>query len=262
MPGTATAILTWRDEGAPERRANLDAVLARLACMPGFDLIVVEQGPLPRPGAAPSRARTLFAYNPGAFHPGWGLNLGARATANPVLVFGDPDVLPPGTLVAAAAHAARGWAVVKPTRGRVALPESASRRVRAQAAGGGPVAIADPGAEEEEDVLCAGWFAMRRDAFVRVGGFDERFAGEAGRRALSVTIERLRIATLELDEEPAVRLSSPRAGDRRDPARVDENALLASIESLDDAALARQCEIRARYGGGRDKHRPRAEFGR
>ena len=30
-----------------------------------------------------------------------------------------------------------------------------------------------------------------------------RFAGEAGRRALSVTIERLRIATLELDEEPA-----------------------------------------------------------
>lgn len=261
MPGTATAILTWRDEGVPERRANLDAVLARLACMPGLDAIVVEQGPLPRSGDAP-RARTLFAYNPGAFHPGWGLNLGARATGSPVLVFGDPDVLPPGTLVAAAAHAARGWAVVKPTRGRVSLPADASRRIRAQAAGGGAGATADPEAEVEDDVLCAGWFAIRRDAFVRAGGFDERFGGDASRRAFSVTIERLRIATLELDEEPAVRLSSPRAGDRPDAERAGEEALLASIEAQDDAALVRQCEIRARYGGDRDKHRPRAEPGR
>lgn len=252
MPSLATAILTVRVDDAPARRANLDAALARLARMPAIGVLVVEQGSLPAPVSprAHASARSAFAYNPGELRTGWGLNVGALAAGADILVFGDPDVLPPSTLDTAVAHAARGWALVKPTRGRIVVPAPEVARVRAMGREGAVVARSIAG-EPEDDVLCGGWFVIRAATYARLGGFDERFPDGLERLALSWRVERLRVATLELDDEPAIRLAGPPRDD--DGAA---RALQSSLDGLDDDALARLAQVQAQSGGRRDKYRP------
>ncbi|HVJ75794.1 MAG TPA: galactosyltransferase-related protein [Casimicrobiaceae bacterium] len=264
---TASAIVTYRGAPGSERRANLDAVLAWLARTPEIEVVVVEQDTHPRllPPLAHDGARVVFAYNGGPFNKAWGLNVGARASAGGVLLFGDADVIVPGGLGAAAALCADRGQLVKPYLELVDLGPDESARVRelgpAAAPGRDPAGPRNRDGIGERLVLCGGWFAIRRDAFAALGGFDERFVGWGGEDdAMTIKVERARLATYELDGEPALHLWHPRAL----PAAAGHShyasnlSLLAEYADYDDETLARLFEVQRQSCGRRDKYRPAA----
>lgn len=264
----ASAIVTYRGEPGSDRRANLDAVLAWLAGMPGIETIVVEQGACPRlaPPLPHAGARTIFAYNAGPFNKAWGQNVGARHAAAGVLLFGDADVIVPGGLSAAVAHCHRDAQVVKPYRSLIDLTPDETRRVRERGAQADLALDAatprDRDANGERLVLCGGWFAMRRDAFAALGGFDERFVGWGGEDdAMTLKVERARLSTCELDPGPALHLWHPRSrASTTGHSRYAANrALLDDYQRYDDEVLARLFEVQRQTCGRRDKYRPVAE---
>jgi len=260
-----SAIVTYRGADGSDRRANLDAVLAWLAATPDVEAIVVEQDSFPRlvaPLPHPS-ARVVFAYNAGPFNKAWGLNVGARHASGGVFLLGDADVIVPGGLAQAAAICASSMQVVKPYRTLVDLTPDETAHVRRGHAG--ERLDLDPGARRDRDaigerlVLCGGWFAMRRDAFAALGGFDERFVGWGGEDdAMTLKVELARLTTCELDPGPALHLWHARShATTLGHADYASNvALLADYARYDETTLARLFEVGRQTFGHRDKYVP------
>lgn len=260
----ASYILTWRDGGGASRRDNLIAVLTWLARYPQFEPILVEQddaprleGPLPHPGCT-----HVFAYNPGPFNKSWGLNVGFRLCQSPWLMFADADIVLGDALPQALEYLARGAQAVKPYRRLLDLDEAESARVR-----GGefdwlpPRADAASGREGigEHIVFAGGAFLIARAAFVRMGGWDERFRGWGGEDdALSYRLERARVAAVELDARPALHLAHPRPASATtgQPHYAANRALLDDYRLLEDVQLARFSEVQMQLIGQREKYRP------
>jgi glycosyltransferase involved in cell wall biosynthesis len=261
----ASAILTYRGEGGGERRANLDAVLARLAALPGVEVIVVEQDRAPTlaPSAAAARCTHAFAPNAGPFNKSWGFNVGARMARGAVLAFCDADLLVGDSLDEALDLCMRGYAVAKPYVRMIDLDAQESAAIREGRAAAASIDAARPGREAigEHIVLCGGLFAIRRDALVHVGGFDERFVGWGGEDdAMTIKVERARLSCVELDREVALHLHHPRpAAATFGHAHYAANrALLDNYARYDDATLARLAEVQWQLAGHPDKYRDRA----
>lgn len=261
----ASVILTYREGATPDRRRNLCATLAWLARTPGCDVVVVEQDRLPRlAGDLPHPAcRMLFAYNPGPFNKSWGLNVGARAATGPVMVFSDADVVVDGMLARAIALCRERYHVVKPYRHLVDLTPQETDRVRAGAYDFQPERDrhAPPNREAVSEVLalCGGMFAIRAEAFARLGGWDERFRGWGGEDdAFTYKVQRARLPTVELDERAALHLWHPRAEEATfgQPHYRGNCELLARYRRYTDPQLLRLAEVQRQLLGHREKYRP------
>jgi GT2 family glycosyltransferase len=247
---SASCILTYRQGAGDARRANLDTVLARLARSPDVEVLVVEQDAVPRLGGAlpHAGARAVFVHNPGPFNKGWGFNVGARLASGSVLAFCDADVLVGASLDKALRYCARDVAIAKPYVRLVDLTQAQTRALRARTLDPATIDARSPGREAigESIVLCGGLFAMRRDAFVHIGGFDERFVGWGGEDdAMSLKVERARLPCVELDDEVALHLwhARPRAATICNPHYAQNLALLADYRRYGDAELARLAEV-------------------
>ena len=261
----ATYILTYRDGGLPQRRANLDAVLAWLARFTHISVIVVEQdvaptlpAPLPYP-----RCHGVFAYNPGPFNKSWGYNVGARLAQSAMLGFGDADVIVGAALWDAFQLLEHHMLAVKPYRRLLDLSEEESRPVLAGDFERIPQrdAASPPNREAigERIVFAGGSFVIRLEAFNAPGGWDERFVGWGGEDdAFSYRIERARLRCTELDEAPAMHLWHPRPREITfDQPNYAANArLVADYARYADAQLQRLVEVQLQLNGNIDKYRP------
>jgi hypothetical protein len=257
-------VLTWRDGKDASRRANLFAVLQWLAGYPQFEPILIEQdtvprldGGLPHPGC-----KHVFAFNPGPFNKSWGLNVGFRHGQGAWLAFADADVVLGNALREALDQLGSGCQVIKPYRRLVDLDETESVRVRR---GEFDFVPDRPGAAPNREgmgeriVFAGGVFLIARAAFVRLGGWDERFRGWGGEDdAMSYRIERARLPVLELDTRAAVHLAHPRSQETTyaQPHYAANCAVLESCRRLEDPQLERFSEIQAQIIGNRDKYRP------
>ncbi|MBS0558306.1 MAG: glycosyltransferase [Proteobacteria bacterium] len=260
----ASYIMTFRQGDGAQRRDNLVAVLAWLAQYPQFEPIVIEQDDAPRlQGALPHPACTqVFAYNPGPFNKSWGLNIGFRLSVNPWLVFADADIVLGDALAEAATHLDKGYQAIKPYRRLIDLDDAESMRVRTGDFDFVPQRdAAAPNREGvgEHIVFAGGVVLIARAAFVRMGGWDERFRGWGGEDdAMSYRLERARVAGIELDSRPAVHLVHPRAQETTfaQPHYADNRALLEDYRRMEDPQLQRFAEIQMQIIGNRDKYRP------
>lgn len=257
-------ILTWREGEDASRRANLFAVLAWLAQHPQFEPILVEQDSVPRLGGGLPHpgCKHVFAYNPGPFNKSWGLNVGFRHSAHAWLAFADADIVFGAALDATLEHLEKGYWTIKPYRRLIDLDEAESARVR-----GGEFDFvpdrddAKPNREGagEHIVFAGGVFLIARAAFVRMGGWDERFRGWGGEDdAFSYRLERARIPGIELDSRPAVHLAHPRTPEATfgQPHYAANRALLEGYRHLEDPQLERFSEIQMQIVGNRGKYRP------
>ncbi len=261
----ATVILTYRENATSERHANLLAVLSWLAQTPAYEVIVVEQDTLPRlTGELPHpRCRVVFAYNPGPFNKAWGLNIGARCAESNVLVFNDADVIADGMLTSSVALCRNSYNFVKPYRFLVDLAPDETAQVRAGRRDLIPGRKADGlpnrAAISEVIVLCGGLFLIRKNAFVHLGGWDERFRGWGGEDdALTCKVQRARLSTVELDERPALHLWHPRSVETTSgqPFYASNCDLLARYRRYTDPELLRLSEVQMQMMGHREKYRP------
>jgi hypothetical protein len=264
----ASCILTYRQgEGRDDpRRANLDVVLARLAQLPAAEVIVVEQDRLPRLQAplADPRARCVFVHNPGPFNKSWGFNVGARLASGSELAFCDADVLVGGSLDQALQLCGREFAMAKPYVRLVDLSKAETQALRNGKLASIAVDPSKPGRDAigESLVLCGGLFVIRRDAFVHIGGFDERFVGWGGEDdAMTIKVERARLSCVELDDEVALHLwhPRPRSATMQHPHYAQNRALLDDYRRYSDATLARLAEVQWSRSGNQHKYRPVAQ---
>ncbi len=257
-------ILTYRSCGDPARRTNLQAVLAWFAGQHPREIILVEQDIAPTTGDLPPvpGLRVLFAYNPGPFNKGWGLNVGVRAARGSLLVFGDADLLCPG-LPAAIDLARAGAPVVRPFGSVLDLPPDASARLRQDLTRLGDPALARAGvprtAQGEHPPLCGGCVLFHPDIFILLGGWDERFLGWGGDDdAMGIKVQRAALPARVLETETAFHLEHGRARPGGGPAPLYQSnlALLSDLQALSDEALKRHCEITWQIAGHQDMHRP------
>jgi predicted glycosyltransferase involved in capsule biosynthesis len=210
-------ILTFRESGSAERRDNLLAIIQRLERLPLLEVIVFEQDRVPRleVAATPSHRRVLFGYNPEPFNKSWGFNVAARQTARPTLVFADADVVVDEALDQAIAACRHGIDAAKPYRRITDLTRDESRRFRERDRDFVPNRPAesppDREAQREFVVFAGGVFVIGREAYLRLGGFDERFLGWGGEdNAMSIKLERTGMRLAEYGECPALHLWHPR----------------------------------------------------
>ncbi|WP_028603911.1 glycosyltransferase family 2 protein [Ottowia thiooxydans] len=263
---SANIILTYRGDPSGVRHANLLTVLAFLAETPEWPVLIVEQdglpslgGPLPHPNCA-----VLFAYNAGSFNKAWGLNIGVRRSNAPVIVFTDADLLIPDMLPRSVEHCLRNTQMVKPYRQVLDLSPETTAHLRA----GDQTALQRmPGTastrqmQGETAPLCGGAFAIRRDAFLKLGGWDERFVGWGGEDdAFSYKVQRARLATLEFDDAIALHLHHPRSRDRETHAAqyASNLALLERYHRYDQPQLERLQEVQSQIMGRSEKYRPQS----
>ncbi len=260
----ATYILTYRENETPQRRANLDAVIAWLGRFPLINVIVVEQDALPTlPRELPHpQCSVAFAYNPGPFNKSWGLNIGARLAQTPLLGFGDGDLIVGDALMQSYQLLEHSVQAVKPYRRLIDLSEEESLPVRAGDFGRVPTRDANHSNRDgigERIVFAGGSFVIRRDAFFSLGGWDERFRGWGGEDdALSYRIERTRLSCTELDIAPALHLwhPRPRAATFEQPHYADNARLVADYPRYADAQLQRLAEVQVQLVGNINKYRP------
>ena len=266
MEVKASYMITYREGDGPERGDNLRAVLGWLCGFPGVEVIVVEQDTVPRftPEETPALFRHLFAYNPGPFNKSWGFNVAFRHASSAILAFGDGDVIVPGEQMAQALDAcARAYAAVNPYRRIVDLTPEESSVVRQGAFDFSPARAPQSAPNREgigeKVVFCGGVFAVRRDAFVHLGGWDERFRGWGGEDdALSYLVQRARVPAIELDVRTALHLWHPRTHEQTfgQPDYAANRQRLAEYRDYSDEQLRRLAEILMQCSGNREKYRP------
>ncbi|HEX6834614.1 MAG TPA: galactosyltransferase-related protein, partial [Rudaea sp.] len=236
-----------------------------LARHPRFEVLVIEQdraprlqGPFPHPNC-----RHVFTYNPGPFNKSWGFNVGFRLSEQAWFAFGDADLIVGNAIDEALSHLRGGYQAAKPYRRLLDLDGDESRRVRAGEFDWLPPrengALRNREGIGEHIVMAGGLIGLARTAFVRLGGWDERFRGWGGEDdAMSYKLERLRLPAVELDRRPAVHLQHARTPETtlQQPHYAANRALLADYARLSDAELARLAEVQMQVIGHREKYRP------
>lgn len=191
-------IIAYR-EADQFRRRNLDYVLNWLA---GFDpapqVIIVEQDASAKlnPQQLPNFCQHQFVYNRGVFNKSWAYNLGAAQATNPVLAFGDVDmVIESQLLLAAVELCEQDYEVINPYQ---FLIELSNHETESVCAGSDPALIdrlpeqLSKPRNDEQLCFCGGLFVVRKQSHLDLAGMDERFQGWAGEdNAMSIKIERL-----------------------------------------------------------------------
>jgi hypothetical protein len=147
-------------------RSSLDTLLDRLSAElpPDAEVIVVDDRPLP---CNPLEVDGAVVIRSGGGGPARARNLGWRRAATPWVAFLDDDVLPACGWGAWLAHdLSRARPDVAAVQGNLIVPLPADRR---------PTDAERGTAGLEGAVFITADMAVRRDALLAVGGFDERF---------------------------------------------------------------------------------------
>ncbi len=242
-------------------------VLLWLRRFPELAVILVEQDCAPTLNVAElspylQGVNYQFVYNPGAFNKSWGLNVGARCANTDVIGFADADVIC-GDVVEALTACRERVVAVNCHRRVFDLSESQSARVRAGNYDYVPDAEAALAREKQQEhlVFCGGNFFIRRQAFLELGLWDERFLGWGGEDdAMSYKLQRARVSAMEFDSRPAIHLHHERAAPvLGEPAHADyanNVALLQRYSDYSDEELSRLYEIGRQVHGNANKYRP------
>lgn len=161
----------------PQLLRTIETVNAQhdIAC----ECILVDQTPRPIRDCLPSFIKyhhVDISTAPAGWHKSWGYNIGARIASTDILVFQDGDVCVPSRYAAEVHNAltVRGFGAASLQRVLFYLDAATSEHVDADGA------LARPIIEAVKQNWKGGTIAIRRDAYLAIGGFDEGFVDWGG----------------------------------------------------------------------------------
>lgn len=170
-----TYAIGWRHHR--DREGNLARVLDWLKSFPDLDVVVVEQDNMRR-FRPPAGVRHVFARSSAPYNRSWSFNIAYREIDSPIMIFGDSDIIMRPSEFRAALEAADSLDVVSPYSSVLDLDRHESEMSMDDM-----VSIGRPGRGETDHQkinICGGIVIFSRDAFERVGGWDEEFVGWGG----------------------------------------------------------------------------------
>jgi GT2 family glycosyltransferase len=172
-PGAPAVSVIVPTVARPDALARCLAALRRQAHAPAFEVLVVDDSPVPSMAAAPGGTRLLHTHGGGAAAA---RNAGAAAARGRLLLFLDDDLVPDPGLVArhVSAHAE--------SRDRVVVGYCAPRPRRAGLAALGAIGWWEDHYRTTRELIAptfvdvlSGNMSVSSESFARVGGFDAEF---------------------------------------------------------------------------------------
>lgn len=256
-------IITFRQSDDPARHDNLLAVLGWLAHWPEMPVVLIEQDEKPnlRTQLHHPNLHYRFVCNPGPFNKSWGLNVGARLTIAPWLLFHDADIILGHALDDALVARDEGYHAISPFSRMHDLNPDESIHVRNGEFDWLPERAdlnrSDREGQGEFMPLAGASVLLSRSAYLAVGGWDERFVGWGGEDdAMSDLLRRAQVPAKEVNTRPALHLHHQRTASTtiNQPAYRNNLALLKHQRQLNDAELARSAAVRRALIGHPEKY--------
>lgn len=241
-PQQRAIVVPFRADDAGHRLFNLGIVLNRLASVADCDIVLVEQDLEPAV-VVPDGVRHVLLPDAGPFNKSWAMNVGFRATEADLVAFCDADVLVAASACDRAfAGLSAGYDAVKPF-GRIVDLDQEHSALYASSVDVGTTSLSLPDPIDkplrrggEYVPFCGGLFMITREAFVAVGGFDERFRGwGAEDDAMQAKLNRFGIQCGILSGQTAYHLWH-----ERDERRYRTSQYQANVDRL---SWIRACEL-------------------
>lgn len=158
---------------AQDRIMNLKRVLEWLRSFANIDVIVVEQDKYSKISYMDLLGKHIFVKNDGPYNRSWAFNIALKYNTNPIIVFGDSDlVMKPEEFVEAINHL-NNFDVVSPYSVVLDLTQEESNYPLHLLPN-----IKRPGRGETDNQkinLCGGIVAFRTEAILKVGGWPENY---------------------------------------------------------------------------------------
>lgn len=241
-------IICYRESSA-ERRQALQFVLKRLrASFPSIELLIVEQDAEQKLELDDGlNVRHLFIYNSGLFNRSWAFNCAAKHTEKGILVFADVDIFLEKDGYLKCFEATEHFEAITPNKveiSNVAISDNTDDAVQLIN-------------KRELYSFAGGMLVVTRDAFDKIGGWDERFEGWGGEDdAMShVIYTHLRSTTLHI---PFFHIDHPRefVNGNNQPQYAKNKALVEEILTRNGPAFHRYLDqLKSTESGDIEKYK-------
>ena len=191
-PQDVTYIICYRD-ASEERRIALIFTLNWLwNCFPDLEVVIVEQDVESKLNfELPPNCKKTFVYNDSLFNRSWAFNVVARNSKKELLVFSDSDIFLKKEDYEKCFNTCEKFDMCKPNLALIYNVQITSHNQL----------IYEILNERKLYTIAGGLIFMRREAFLRVGGWDERFEGWGGEDAAlsKLIINKMKFSILNLD---------------------------------------------------------------
>jgi GT2 family glycosyltransferase len=156
-----------------DRIMNLKKTLEWVSAFSNIDIVLVEQDSESKVSHLALPVRHIFAKNSGPYNRSWAFNIALRYNQNPMIAFGDSDiVMEPGEF-AASVNQLTEFEVVSPYSSILDLTQEESNYSFQNL-----LSIKRPGRGETDNQrinLCGGLVLFRTEAAMKVGGWAENY---------------------------------------------------------------------------------------
>jgi GT2 family glycosyltransferase len=179
-----------------DRFSNLEKTLEWLESMPEIEVHIVEQD---TESKFPNRwnVRHTFVRNPYPYNRSWAFNIGSMDSDSDIYAFGDSDLVMKKEEFLESVSKMTEYDVVSPYRSVLDLTKEESKGTIEDWVG-----IKRPGRGETDNQkinLCGGLVLFTKDAFNKVGGWNEDFIGWGGEDDfMTLKVEVLGLRSLEM----------------------------------------------------------------
>lgn len=171
-----TYVITYKHR--PDRILHLRKVLEWLSGFSNIDTVIVEQDKHSKIKHLNLKASHIFIKNDGTFNKSWAYNVAIKRNQNPIIVFGDSDIIMNPHEFIVAINEIANYDVVSPYSSVLDLTREESEWPFANL-----LAIQRPGRGETDNQkinLCGGITIFKAEAIMKIGGWCELFTGWGG----------------------------------------------------------------------------------
>jgi len=245
------------------RTDNLLCVLKHYASLTDVEILLVEQGtqPIALP-ALPRCVKRMFLINPEASQPGgfnksWGSNVAVRQTSRAILILMDADMLVDLNALIQAIKLTRTRTVAtNPFERWHDLELPATQAIRQQDNTSSIDFKAVQGSakrrEREELNFCGGAFLVRRETYLQLGGYDERYVGWGGEdNCMDVKLKRSGHPLGQVKDSTAIHLWHPQstATTFEQPHYACNLKMVQELIACDPVQFKFMCELQRQLAG-------------
>lgn len=191
----ATYVIGYRHK--PDRIINLRKTLEWLGSFSNIDVMIIEQDKHSKISHIDLRAKHIFIKSDKPYNRAWAFNVALKRNTNPVIIFGDSDIIMDPNHLIEGINKLEEYDVVSPYKSVLDLtPEESNFPFQMLPN------INRPGRGETDNQkinLCGGIVIFKTESIMRIGGWNEDFLGWGGEDNFQTyKIEKLGLKSLEL----------------------------------------------------------------